>query len=96
VSGETLVLPSPRADPPYTLDALGGAGEDTLKLLLFEEGVPFPAEAAFFTTAQRGESLVWTATPADHERLAELEKLLQGEIWSTAETRLRIVDSSAE
>ncbi len=92
----TFVLPSPGANPSYTLDALGGASEDTLKLLLFEEKISFPSEAAFFTTAQRGESLVWTATPTDQERLEELERLLQGEIWSTAETRLRIVDSAAE
>jgi serine/threonine-protein kinase len=94
--GQPLVLPSRGADPPYTLDALGGGGEDTLKLLLFRGELEFPTEIAFFTTAQRGESLVWSATREDHERLEELAELLKGEIWSTAATSLRILESPAE
>ena len=75
--GRPLVLPSPGANPPYTLDALGGAGEDTLKLLLLRGEIEFPSEIAFFTTAQRRKSLVWTATRGDHERLEELAELLK-------------------
>jgi hypothetical protein len=96
VPGRPLVLPSPGANPPYTLDALVGEGEDTLKLLLFRGEIGFPAEIAFFTTAQRRESLVWTAGREDHERLEELAELLQGEIWSTAETPLRILESPSD
>jgi serine/threonine protein kinase len=94
--GRRLALPSPGANPPYTLDALGGAGEDTLKLLLFRGELGFPSEVAFFTTAQRRESLVWTATREDRERLEELAELLRGEIWSTAQTPLRILESPGE
>jgi len=94
--GEALVLPSPGANPPYTLDALGGEGEDTLKLLLLRDEVGFPSEITFFATAQRGESLVWTATRVDHDRLEELAELLRGEIWSTAQTPLRILESQGE
>jgi hypothetical protein len=94
--GRPLVLPSPGANPPYTLDALGGAGKDTLKLLLFQGELEFPSEIDFFTTAQRRESLVWTATREDHERLEELAELLRGEIWSTAQTPLRILESPGE
>ena len=50
----------------------------------------FPGQIDFFTTAQRGESLVWAATREDHERLEELAELLDAEIWSTARTPLRI------
>jgi serine/threonine protein kinase len=92
IPGRPLALPSPRADPPYTLDALGGASEDTLKLLLFRGDSGFPSEIAFFRTSQRGESLVWSATREDHERLEELAELLEREIWSTAEKALRIVE----
>jgi serine/threonine-protein kinase len=95
VPGRPLVMPSPGASPSYTLDALGG-GEDTLKLLLFQGEVGFPSEIAFFTTAQQRESLVWSATRGDHQRLEELAKLLEGEIWSTAQASLRIVESPAE
>jgi hypothetical protein len=35
---------------------------------------------------------VWTATREDHERMEELAELLEGEIWSTAETPLRIAE----
>jgi serine/threonine protein kinase len=94
--GRPFVLPSPGADPPYTLDAIGGAGEDTLKLLLFRGESGFPSEGAFFRTAQRGKSLVWTATREDHERLGELAELLKGEIWSTAQTPLRILGSPTQ
>ena len=94
--GRPLALPSPGANPPYTLDALGGAGEDTLKLLLLRGELGFPSEVAFFTTAQRRESLAWTATPEDRERLEELAEILRGEIWSTAQTPLRILESPRE
>jgi serine/threonine protein kinase len=96
VAGHPLILPSPGANPPYALNALGGGGEDTLKLLLFRGDLGFPAEIAFFTTAQRGESLVWSATREDRERLEELAELLEGEIWSTAQTPLRILESATE
>jgi hypothetical protein len=88
--GRSLVLPSPGAKPPYTLDAVGGEGEDTLKLILLRGQREFPSQIDFFTTAQRGESLVWTANREDQERLDELAELLRGEIWSTAEKPLRI------
>jgi serine/threonine-protein kinase len=96
VPGRPLVLPSPGANPPYRLDALGGTGEDTMKLLLFRGELEFPGEIAFFTAAQKQESLAWRATREDHERLEELAKLLTGEIWAAAETPLRILDSPGE
>jgi serine/threonine-protein kinase len=94
--GRPLVLPSPGASPPYALNALGGGGEDTLKLLLFQGELGFPGEIAFFTTAQRRESLVWSATRGDQEHLENLAELLEGEIWSTAQTPLRILESPTE
>jgi serine/threonine protein kinase len=94
--GRPLALPSPGADPPYTLDALGGAGEDMLKLLVFRDEPGFPSEVAFFTTAQKGESLAWTASREDRERLVELAEILAGEIWSTARTPLRILESPGD
>ena len=60
----------------------------------FRREVGFPAEIAFFTAAQRGESRVWSATREDHERLKELAERLKGEIRSTARTSLRIVESA--
>ena len=96
VPGRPLVLPSPGAKPPYTLDALGGEGEDTLKLVLLRGQLEFPSEIDFFTTAQKGQSLVWAAAREDQERLKELAGLLESEIWSTAQTPLRILESPGE
>ncbi len=96
VAGEPLILPSPGANPSYKLTAHGGGGEDTLKLMLFRGELEFPSDLAFFITAQKRKSLVWTASRGDRERLEELGRLLEGEVWSTAQTPLRIAESPAE
>lgn len=96
VAGNPLILPSPGANPTYKLSARGDGGVDTLKVLLFRGDPGFPAEIAFFTTAQRKQSLAWSATRGDRERLQELAELLEGEIWSTAQTSLRILESETE
>jgi serine/threonine-protein kinase len=96
VAGEPLILPSPGANPPYGITAHGGGGEDTLKLLLFRRELGFPSDLTFFTTALRGEHLAWTAARGDRKRLEELARVLEGEVWSTAETPLRVVESPAD
>lgn len=77
--GQPLRLPSSGG---YTLDAVGEEVADTLKLLLGRGRFAFPPAG----------SRVWSATPTDPERLAELADLLNDEISGSAQATLRIVD----
>jgi hypothetical protein len=76
--GQPLRLPS---GGDYTLDAVGEAGADTLKLLLSRSRFAFPP----------AERPVWSATPGEPERFAELADLLDDEISGSAQATLRIV-----
>jgi hypothetical protein len=78
-AGSSFQLPSSKR---YTLEAVGTAGEDTLKLLLTDGSFGFPPPGV--------ES--WGATRGDEERVAELERLLaEVSISDSAETPLHVV-----